>query len=93
MTPQQQAALEALVSRTLTAEEVAQIDALLPTGSVGAIAALLSVGRTRVVSHFASERGVLERNNAIIAKPFTCTELARKVRDVLESRETVRDPS
>lgn len=61
MTPQQQTALEALVSRTLTAEEVVQIDALLPTGSVGAIAALLSVGRTRVVSHFASERGILER--------------------------------
>lgn len=61
MTPQQKAALEALVSRTLTAEEVAQIDALLPTGSVGAIAAVLSVGRTRTVSHFASERGILER--------------------------------
>lgn len=61
MTPQQQAALEALVSRPLTAVEVTQIDALLPTGSVGAIAALLSVGRTKVASHFASERGILER--------------------------------
>lgn len=61
MTPQQQAALQALMARTLTAEEVTQIDALLPTGSVGAIAALLSVGRTRVASHFASERGILER--------------------------------
>lgn len=49
MTPQQQNALEALVGRALTGEEVTAIDGHLATGSVGAVAALLSQGRERVV--------------------------------------------
>lgn len=39
----------------------AELQALQAQGSVGAIARSLSVGRTKIVSHFASERGVLER--------------------------------
>lgn len=61
MAPQQQAALEALAGRALTAPEVQAIDAHIAAGSLEAIAALLSAGRVRVASHFASERGVLER--------------------------------
>ena len=61
MTPQQQSALEALAGRALTSEEVAQITPLVAVGNVQAIADILSVGRTKVVSHFASERGILER--------------------------------
>lgn len=63
MTPEQRLALEALVGRALTPAEVAQITVLIAPGNRqdGAIAALLSIGRTRVVSHFASERGILER--------------------------------
>lgn len=61
MTPQQRAALEALVGRTLTPTEVDQISSLILAGRLQAIADLLSVGRTKVQSHFASERGILER--------------------------------
>lgn len=61
MSPQQQAALEALVGRAITAEEAAQIDAFMAEGRTNAIAALLSAGRTKVTSHLASERGILER--------------------------------
>lgn len=39
----------------------AELQALQAEGSVGAIARALSTGRTKIVSHFASERGVLER--------------------------------
>lgn len=38
-----------------------ELQALQAEGSVGAIARALSAGRTKIVSHFASERGVLER--------------------------------
>lgn len=60
MTPEQRTALEALVGRALTAEEVDQITPLLG-GAWQGIANILSVGRTKVQSHFASERGILER--------------------------------
>ena len=49
MTPAQQAALEALAGRALSAEEQAEIDALLPGRDDVRIAAILSVGRVRVV--------------------------------------------
>lgn len=39
----------------------AELQALAAEGNVQAIAVALSVGRTKVVSHFASERGILER--------------------------------
>lgn len=63
MTPEQQTALESLVARALTAEEIAQIDPLLDPDNRNdvAIAGALSVGRTAVVSQFVSERGILER--------------------------------
>lgn len=61
MTPQQQTALEALVGRALTAEEVAELTPMVQFRTLQAIANVLSVGRTKVVSHFASERGILER--------------------------------
>lgn len=61
MTPAQQAALETLAGRALTAEEVAEITPLVAFRNTQAIADILSVGRTRVQSHFASERGILER--------------------------------
>lgn len=60
MTPQQQAALEALVGRALTGGEVAQIDALLPGRRDDQIAAILSVGRTEVFSRMTSARGLAE---------------------------------
>lgn len=61
MTPQQRAALEALVGRSLTTAEVEQITPLVAAGAWQSIANILSAGRTRVTSHFASERGILER--------------------------------
>ena len=47
----QKAALESLVDRSLTAQEVADIDQLLPVRNDVAIAAVLSDGRTRLQSH------------------------------------------
>ena len=61
MTPQQRTALEALAGRALTEPEAGQIAPLVAAGSTQAIADILSAGRTRIVSHFASERGILER--------------------------------
>lgn len=61
MTGAEQAALEALAGRVMTPEEIEQIDGWLPDRRDDLIAALLSVGRTRLVSHFASERGILDR--------------------------------
>jgi hypothetical protein len=39
----------------------AELQALAVAGSFGPIATALSIGRTKLASHFASERGVLER--------------------------------
>lgn len=58
MTPQQQTALETLVGRALTADEVSAIDGWLPARRDDQIAALLSTGRKRVVSRHVTERGV-----------------------------------
>ena len=51
MTPAQQAALETLVARPLTAGEVAEIEPLLPNRNDVQIAAILSAGRARLRSH------------------------------------------
>jgi hypothetical protein len=61
MTPEQKLALEALVGRELDENEVFHINAALATGGWARIAEVLSVGRTKVGSHFASERGLMER--------------------------------
>lgn len=61
MTPQQQAALQALAGRELTAPELQAAAAHVAAGNMEALAAVLSAGRVRVASHFASERGMLER--------------------------------
>jgi hypothetical protein len=50
MTPEVQTALESLVSRSLTTQEVIDVDALLPARNDVAIAAMLSSGRTRLNS-------------------------------------------
>lgn len=50
MTPEQQAALEALAGRALSASDVAQINPLLPDRHDVEIAAVLSVGRVKVQS-------------------------------------------
>lgn len=60
MTPQQQAALEALAGRALTQAEVEQITPLVASWSIGPIAAILSAGRTAVVSRMTSARGLAE---------------------------------
>src|SRR5438874_5994248 len=49
MTPDQKAALEGLVGRSLTDEEVTNIQPLLDVRNDVAIAALLSVGKTKLV--------------------------------------------
>lgn len=49
MTPAQQTALEGLVGRSLTAEEVTAIDAHLPNRRDDLIAQVLSAGRVRAV--------------------------------------------
>lgn len=60
MTPQQQAALEALAGRALTQAEVEQITPLVAAGSTQAIADILNVGRTQVYSRMTSARGLAE---------------------------------
>lgn len=59
MTPEQKAALEALVNRPLEPAEETEIDALLPDRMDMRIAAVLSVGRTRLVETHVDEGGVL----------------------------------
>lgn len=65
MTPEQQSALEGLVSRPLTAQEILQIDPWLNPEDRrdDLIAALLSQGRTKVQSRMVSARGLAERYN------------------------------
>lgn len=95
MTPAQKSALEGLVGRPLTEAEVAQIEPLLSDRRDDLIAGLLSVDRVRLVSHFASERGLLARfpggpvaADALLAKleAFGATghPLARLVRRMLK---------
>lgn len=60
MTPQQQAALEGVAGRPLSAVEIAQIDPLLPTRNDVAIAAVLGAGRVRVVSRMINVGSVLD---------------------------------
>lgn len=91
MTADQSAALAALAGRDLTANEAAAIDEHLQTGNVGAIAALLSVGRTKLgtvsVGDFASwaaatgMRAVIEDHAANAQSPLRSIALA--LRDVL----------
>lgn len=47
MTPNQQSALEGLISRSLNGDEIAAIDLLLPERNDVAIAAILSTGRVK----------------------------------------------
>lgn len=58
MTPAQQAALESLVSRVLTASEITTIDPLLVTRDDVAIAKVLSNGRVKYQTKMITERGV-----------------------------------
>lgn len=62
MTPEQRGALEVLVGRALTEQEVATIDPLLDGNNRrdDLIASLLSVGRTEVYSRMTSARGLAE---------------------------------
>ena len=61
MTPAQQTALEGVAVRALTAQEVEDIDPLLDPDNRNdvAIAAILSVGRTRLQSRMIGERGIM----------------------------------
>lgn len=61
MRPAERDALEALAGRPLLEHEAAQIEDWLPDRRDDLIAAMLSVARVRRVSHFASERGILDR--------------------------------
>ena len=58
MTPAQQAALEGLVSRTLTTAEIQTLEPLLAARNDVAIAAVLSTGRVKYQTKMISERGV-----------------------------------
>jgi len=58
MTPAEQSALQGLVGRELTAEELAALPALVEIRNDVAIAALLSPGRKRIASRMITARGV-----------------------------------
>lgn len=60
MTPNQQAAIESVAGRALTAGELVAIDSLLAARNDVQIAAIISAGRVRVVSHLIGERGILD---------------------------------
>jgi len=60
MTPEQQAAIESAAGRALTAGELVAIDSLLAARNDVQIAAIISAGRVRVVSHLIGERGILD---------------------------------
>lgn len=59
MTPEVIAALQALVGRALTDDELAALAPLVAVRNDVATAALLSVGRVRIEARMLSERGVL----------------------------------
>ena len=60
MTPDQQAAIESVAGQALTAGELVAIDSLLAARNDVQIAAIISAGRVRVVSHLIGERGILD---------------------------------
>lgn len=70
MTPAQQSALEALAGRALTADQIVQIDALLPARNDVAIAAALSTGRTALFTHLITARGVRQALPVVQAVEF-----------------------
>ena len=70
MNQNQQTALEALISRALTEAEVTAIDALLPARRDADIAAILSVGRTRLHPRLISERGVMSALGIVAGEAF-----------------------
>lgn len=70
MTPAQQTALETVAGRPLTPQEYVDIDALLPGRNDVAIAAILSVGRLRLVSHEIGERGILDALGSVAGDAF-----------------------
>lgn len=76
MNAQQKQALEALAGRPIGEAEAAEIDALLFDGRHNAVAELLSVGRTKIEAHLASERGILER---FPGGPLAADELLTKL--------------
>lgn len=59
MTPDQQSALESVVGRPLSTEEIAALAPFLAVRNDVQIAAILSVGRVRLVENMVTERGVL----------------------------------
>lgn len=91
MTPSQQAALEALAGRTLSADDLALIDQALTAGRVNAVAPVLSAGRSCVgtvsVGDLASwaaatgMRAAIEDHATNAASPLRSIALA--LRDVL----------
>jgi hypothetical protein len=93
MTPAQQTALQALVGRALTAGEVKQVDLLLPDRNDVAIAALLSIGRTRLVEHMIGARGVRTALPIVQAVEFLAllrdTAAANSIPEWLETLLTV----
>lgn len=70
MTPNQQTALAALAGRALTEAEIEAIDALLPARRDADIAAVLSVGRTRLQPRLISERGVMSALGIVAGEAF-----------------------
>lgn len=70
MTLEQQSALEALVARALTADEIAAIEPLLATRNDVAIAAALSEGRQKLCSHMIGERGILDTLGPVDGEAF-----------------------
>jgi hypothetical protein len=54
----QKAALEGLVNRSLTAQEIAEIDLMLPARNDVEITAILNVGRVRIEPRIITERGI-----------------------------------
>ena len=59
MTPDQQTALESVVGRPLSPDEIVTLAPLLAARNDVQIAAVLSVGRVRLVENMVTERGVL----------------------------------
>lgn len=67
MTPAQKAALEGIVGRSLTDDEVAAIEPHLAIRNDVAIAQVLSQGRVKIVPHMITERGVRNCGMGIVA--------------------------